>query len=250
MRHSFEYVGESRISSDTNQSASTWLNWLHIGTLLLLLELALWSRGTPQHLFSVAALLWVIATSVFPGRSASYLGLTSRGFKRSRWVISASAVVAAGFVAAGWMLGSLHPAFGVRTHSYTYVAYAIWAVIQQFILQSYLFVRFESLLGSGRKAVLACAILFAIVHIPNPVLTLATFAGGLLFCEAFRRYRNIYTIGIAHALLGIALAVSIPSALHHDMRVGSGFLHPPASTASLSDVHQPDATNPLVPASR
>src|SRR5262249_61042645 len=110
--------------------------------------------------------------------------------------------------------------------------------------------RFESLLGNGRKAVLACAILFAIVHIPNPVLTVATFAGGLLFCEVFRRYRNIYAIGIAHALLGIALAVSFPSALHHDMRVGIGFLHPPGSTASVSDIQQPGSRNPLVPASR
>lgn len=223
---------------------------MQIGILLLLLELALWSRGTSQHLFSVAALIWVIATSVFPGRSAGYLGLTARGFKRSVWIISASVVLAAGFVGVAWILGSLHPAFGARTHPYSYLAYAIWAVIQQFILQSYLFVRFESLMGDGRKAVLACAILFASVHIPNPVLTVATFAGGLLFCEAFRRYRNIYTIGIAHALLGIALAVSIPSALHHDMRVGIGFLHPPASKASLSDIQQPGATNLLVPESR
>ena|SRR5215469_1965889 len=248
MPRSFEHAGQPEISSYPNQSASIWLNWLQIGILVLLLELALWSRGTPQHLFSLAALIWVIATSIFPKRNATHLGLTSIGFRKSVWVISASAVIAAAFVGAAWLSGSLHPAFGARTHSYTYLAYAFWAVIQQFLLQSYLFVRFESLLGDGRKAVLACAILFAIVHIPNPVLTVATFAAGLLFCEVFRRYRNIYAIAIAHALLGIALAVSIPSTLHHDMRVGIGFLHP--STASVSDMQQPGTTNPLVPASR
>ena len=249
MRHPFEHAGEPGISSYRNQSASIWLNWLQIGFLVVLLGLALWSRGTAQHVFSLAALIWVIATSIFPKRNATHLGLTSRGFRSSVWVISVSAVLAAAFVGAAWIMGSLHPAFGARTHSYTYFAYAIWAVIQQFLLQSYLFVRFESLLGTGRKAVLACAILFATVHIPNPVLTVATFAGGLVFCEIFRRYRNIYAIAIAHALLGIALAVSIPSAFHHDMRVGIGFLHPPASTASVSDVQQP-GSNPLVPASR
>lgn len=247
MRRSFEYAGEPGISYPGNDSASTWLQ---IGILLTLLELALWSAGTTQRLFSIGALLWVLATSIFPRRSATHLGLTSGGFRRSVWVISSSAIIALGFVGTAWALGSLHPAFGARTHSYTYLAYAIWAVIQQFILQSYLFVRFESLLGNGRKAVLACAILFAIVHIPNPVLTVATFAGGLAFCELFRRYRNIYAIGIAHAFLGIAVAASIPSAFHHDMRVGIGFLHAPAPTASLSDTQTPGATNSLVPESR
>lgn len=250
MARSFEYAGEPGLSFYGSQWGSRWLNWLQIGILLVLLELALWSRGTPQHVFSLAALIWVIATSISPKRNATHLGLTSRGFKKSVWVISVSAVLAAAFVGVAWLSGSLHPAFGARTHSYTYFAYAIWAVLQQFILQSYLFVRFESLLGSGRKAVLACAILFAVVHIPNPVLTVATFAGGLAFCEVFRRYRNIYAIGIAHALLGIALAVSIPSAFHHDMRVGIGFQHPPAPTASVSDMQQPGTPNPLVPASR
>src|SRR5262245_9432219 len=103
MRHSLEYAGGLRISSYRTQSASSWLNWLQIGILLALLELALWSRGTPQHLFSVAALLWVIGTSIFPGRSASYLGLTSRGFRRSAWVISSSAVIAAVLVWTAWM---------------------------------------------------------------------------------------------------------------------------------------------------
>jgi hypothetical protein len=229
MRHPFKHTGPSAVSVlHGSQSPATWVSWLQIGILVVMLELALWSTGLLREVFSLAALVWVLATSIFPWQSATRLGLTSGGFRKSLWVISASAAVASLFVGTAWVVGGLHPAFGAKTNSYTYLAYALWAVIQQFILQSYLFVRFESLFADSKKAVLACAILFAFVHIPNPVLTFATFAAGLAFCEIFRRYRNLYSVGIAHALLGIALAVSVPSTLHHDMRVGIGFLHPPA----------------------
>jgi hypothetical protein len=50
---------------------------------------------------------------------------------------------------------------------------------------------------------------------------------GLIFAELFRRYRNIYWLGLAHALLGIAVAVSVPDALHHQMRVGVAYMHYP-----------------------
>ena len=89
--------------------------------------------------------------------------------------------------------------------------YLIWALVQQFILQSFFYVRLESLLG-GRWAVLAAAGLFAAVHLPSPVLTVGSFVGGLFFCEMFRRYRNIFPLGLAHALLGLAMAASFSDA--------------------------------------
>jgi hypothetical protein len=49
-------------------------------------------------------------------------------------------------------------------------------------------------------------------------------AGGLFFCEMFRRYRSIYPIGIMHAVLGLTIAVTMPESLLHNMRVGIGYL--------------------------
>ena len=239
MRYSVEHAAKPAVPIQQGNQSAAWVSWVQIGTLIVILELALWSRGLSRQVFSLTALAWVLATSLFPRRSATRLGLTSSGFRKSLWVISAAAAIASLFVSTAWVVGGLHPAFGSRTDSYTYLAYGLWAVVQQFILQSYVFVRFESLFADNKKAVLACAILFAFVHIPNPVLTIATFAGGLVFCEIFRRYRNLYSLGIAHALLGISLAVSIPSPLHHDMRVGIGFLQPTASGAPASDAPQP-----------
>jgi membrane protease YdiL (CAAX protease family) len=80
-----------------------------------------------------------------------------------------------------------------------------------------------NLLGSS-WAVLATAGLFGSVHIPSPVLTVASFVGGLFFFEMFRRYRNIFPLGLVHALLGLAMAASFSDAVLHHMRVGIGYV--------------------------
>jgi membrane protease YdiL (CAAX protease family) len=90
-------------------------------------------------------------------------------------------------------------------------------------LQSFFYVRMESLLGS-RRAVWGAALLFCLAHFPSTVLTLMSFIGGLLFCEMFRRYRNIFPLGLVHAALGLTIAASLPDRLLHHMRVGIGYL--------------------------
>jgi membrane protease YdiL (CAAX protease family) len=105
--------------------------------------------------------------------------------------------------------------------------YAVWALLQQFILQSFFYVRLESLLGGG-WAIPVTALLFGSVHIPSTLLTAGSFVGGLFFCETFRRYRNIFPLGLVHALLGLILAASFSDAVLHHMRVGIGYIrfHP------------------------
>jgi membrane protease YdiL (CAAX protease family) len=124
-------------------------------------------------------------------------------------------------VFAGWLLRDLGPAQLVPWRRAW--KYAIWALEQEFILQSFFFVRLESLLGS-RRAVMAAAFLFAIPHVPSPLLTGLSLIGGLLFCEMFRRYRNIFPLGLIHAAIGLTIAASLPDSLLHHMRVGLGYL--------------------------
>ncbi len=99
----------------------------------------------------------------------------------------------------------------------------IWALIQEFILQSFFFNRFEELYG-GSAAVWIASTLFAAAHLPSPVLTTATLIGALFFCEMFRRYRSIYPLGVVHAMLGLSIFLITPDSLLHHMRVGIGYL--------------------------
>ncbi|HWZ82412.1 MAG TPA: CPBP family intramembrane glutamic endopeptidase [Terriglobales bacterium] len=101
--------------------------------------------------------------------------------------------------------------------------YMVWALVQEFMLQSFFFTRCEELFGSS-AAVWVTATFFAAVHVPNMVLTTFTLIGGLFFCEMFRRYRSIYLLGIVHAVLGLTLSATIPPSLLYHLRVGIGFL--------------------------
>jgi membrane protease YdiL (CAAX protease family) len=101
--------------------------------------------------------------------------------------------------------------------------YLIWALIQEFMLQSFFFNRFEDLYGSS-AAVWMASTIFAVAHLPSPILTTATLIGALFFCEMFRRYRSLYLLAIVHAMLGLTIAMVTPDSLLHHMRVGIGYL--------------------------
>ena len=197
--------------------------WLQIAFAYGLLEAALW---TPPGRLDLA---WMILTAAFilvmafrGPYSAREMGVTFPTGKATIWIVGAGLILAATL----WSCAALMGANAAPTHAMplrTAWQYAIWASLQQFMLQSFFFVRLESLLGS-RRAVLATTILFAAAHIPNPILTVGTVLAGFFFCEMFRRYRNIFPLGVVHVILGLAMAASVSDALLHHMRVGIGFV--------------------------
>jgi membrane protease YdiL (CAAX protease family) len=134
-------------------------------------------------------------------------------------------LVAGAVVLAGAQLGTLHGLFGARSVLLHSSGYLIWAIIQQYLQQCFFFTRIECLTQNGILAVSIAAALFALVHLPNPVLTPVTFVGGWILSDLYRRYRSFLPLGIVHGMVGLALAVSIPDHAMHHMRVGLGYLH-------------------------
>jgi hypothetical protein len=50
---------------------------------------------------------------------------------------------------------------------------------------------------------------------------------GIAACTLFLRYRNLYALGLAHGILDLCIAISVPDAVTHHMMVGLGYLHYP-----------------------
>jgi membrane protease YdiL (CAAX protease family) len=190
-----------------------------------LLEVSLWTQGQTQRRAALATAVWILLATLLNRRSPRQLGLGISGLGRSLIVIPIAAAVAGVIVFAGWEAGSLRGLFGTRPPLWHSAGYAIWALVQEFMLNSFFFVNLEDLLGDSTRALWGAAALFCLAHIPNPVLMLGTFLVALFFVSLFRRYRNIYALGVAHAMLGLALAVTVPDAWIRHMRVGISYLH-------------------------
>jgi hypothetical protein len=78
-------------------------------------------------------------------------------------------------------------------------------------------------LPTRSSAVIVAATLFAIAHLPNAFLMVVTLVWGVTACALFLRYRNLYSLGVAHGIVGLCLAIAIPNAVHHQMRVGLSY---------------------------
>jgi membrane protease YdiL (CAAX protease family) len=192
-----------------------------VGLAFALIMVAVWTSpgriNTVSNLFAALCILWFTVCSRY---SVFELGLTQPGSGAVVTVMWGAFLMVA-IVVIGSALHNLGPAQRVPWERVW--KYALWALEQQFILQSFFYVRMESLLGS-RRAVWGSSLLFSAAHLPSPVLSFMSFIGGLLFCEMFRRYRNIFPLGFVHAALGLTIAASLPDSLLHHMRVGAGYL--------------------------
>jgi hypothetical protein len=186
-----------------------------------LIMVTIWSEPEMQH-----RLFWVDAAFFFCAAVASFW---RRPFQLPQ-LESSLIVVAVGVAIAALMLfaaakaGTLHGLFGTRQPLLHAGMYMIWALVQQWIQQSFFFVRLERLLHRGVLASFTAAVMFGLAHLPNPVLAPATFLGGWLLSELYRRYRSVVPLGIAQGLIGLAIALSVPDQIHHHMRVGLGYL--------------------------
>jgi hypothetical protein len=196
-------------------------NLLEIALVFALILAAVWApQGRLNSLFSISAAACALGVALAGRWGSREMGLTQPTVGAKKMLL-AGTVLCGGIWAVGFALRSIGPGYPIPlSRSWQY---AIWALVQEFILQSIFFIRLESVLGS-RRAVFWAASLYAIAHVPSPVLTALSFFGGLFFCELFRRYRNLFPLGIIHAALGLTIATSLPDKWLHHMRVGIGFL--------------------------
>lgn len=189
-----------------------------------LILMVIWTpRPWQQVLWWVAVLaIAIIIGKSFDGLRA--MGLRTGNFFRSFWVVGAALAISVVAVLVAARLHTLRHPENTRLLFETFWLYALWSGVQQFLLQCFFLSRLLRLLPNPRQAAFAAAALFAIAHLPNPILSVLTIVWGTAACLLFLRYRNLYPLAIAHAIFGITIAVTVPGHVDHNMRVGLGYL--------------------------
>jgi len=197
-----------------------------------LILLVIWTPRPWQKIlwWVAAAALVAIASTSFEGLQA--MGLRRENFFRSLWVVGVALLVAAVAVVLAVWLRTLHIPASPLLFIETYVGYIIWTFVQQLLLQCFFLSRLLRLIPNPKLAAGVAALIFAAAHLPNPILAPVTLLWGLAACLLFLRYRNLYTLAIAHAILGVTLAITVPGPVVHNMRVGLGYL-------TYSHAHKP-----------
>jgi membrane protease YdiL (CAAX protease family) len=205
-------AGWEIVAATTSALAAEWV----VGTLV--------GRGRLLLLIPVTtAVLLMLLSHRVRGETAREVGWRLDNFREAaRLLLPPMLFVSALLVGLGWYAGTLD--FGRWEGGQSIMGVPglslVWGPLQQYALQGYINRRAQVALGRGALSVLLVALLFALFHLPNPWLTFATFAGGLLWAYVYQRTPNIIAVGLSHSLMTWVMISSVPPGVLHNLRVG------------------------------
>ena len=185
---------------------------------------ALAGGGTLPLLFPVAtAVAFMLLSHRARGETARVVGWRLDNFRpAARLLLPPMLGVSAVLVSVGWYSETLD--FGRWEGGQSILGAPalsiLWGPLQQYALQGFLNRRAQVVLGRGAPSVLLVGLLFALFHLPNPWLTLATFMAGLYWAWVYQRAPNLLAVGLSHGLMTWVLISSVPPAALHNLRVG------------------------------
>jgi membrane protease YdiL (CAAX protease family) len=123
-------------------------------------------------------------------------------------------------VGAGVALGTLHDR---RDFLGSLAPLVLWGGAQQWVLQTVV-LREAQRTSSRAKGIFIAAVLFGVVHLPNPLLTSVTGAAALVWCWLYDRHPNIVPLALSHGLGTLALRYAFDEAIIGRLRIGAAYL--------------------------
>jgi hypothetical protein len=187
-----------------------------------LIMLYIWRLRFTHHEAWLAILALILASHISRHEAADSMGFHCRNL-RACLDRFAPALLFFGLVlvAAGLLLQTTrHIRFEDAILAWT--AYLPWGLFQQYLLNGYFLNRFNAALPPRGAATLA-AVLFSGAHLPNWFLMLVTLGSGYCAAVIYRRYQNLYFLGILHATIGFLLYLVVPDSISHHLTVGPGW---------------------------
>lgn len=152
------------------------------------------------------AILVPLATLVIWSQLTSGYTWPQMGIRTDGWLIGALpvAVFAADATAILAAVAVAKNRFTLnRNMLFAAIVYPIWGIAQQFLILSFINVRFVELQWPVVVIALISAVAYMLLHYPDRWLMPATLVLGFVFSLLFQLEPNLIALGITHAWLGI-----------------------------------------------
>lgn len=184
---------------------------------------------------TTAAYIWLLAsrapwTVVFPialvlllwrkqSQTLDSLGLRFSAFILSlrRWRVLWIPTVSL-FLILGW-----HIVFHFNILLLRGCLYFAWCFVQQLIYQSVVYTVLRKTLKQRWAAALISGFVFALLHIPNPVLMVGTLVWGVVSSVLYEDCRTALGLALLQVMFSSMLMWLTPLQLHHRFRVGPSY---------------------------
>ena len=171
---------------------------------------------------AILALALVLTSQRIRGESARELGLGTSHLVEALRLIAAPSIAALLLLTLiGWSYSSLR----FENVGLKLVGLPLWALLQQFILQGYIYRRVRSITSSSNLAIVITALLFAIVHLPNPTLSFLTLVGAMVWSWVYERAPNLYPLALSHGLASLFVMSTLPGSMLRSLSVGYKYFY-------------------------
>ncbi len=204
---------------------SRGLAWWEIASVVTSCLIAEWvalSFAGSSKVITLIPVLLALGLIIFSHRERGE-GLRDVGFRtdnlmaagRLLWLPTVGVVALV--IALGWF--SSH-SLSVAPWRNRFFVLPLWALFQQYVLNGFINRRAQLALGSGLKSIVLVAAIFGALHLPNPLLAILTFVGGLVWATVYQRQPNLFALALSHSVSSIALALTSSPKLLDGLRVG------------------------------
>jgi membrane protease YdiL (CAAX protease family) len=153
------------------------------------------------------------------GETAREIGWRADNFFRAaRLLLLPTLSIAILIILLGWLMGSLR--FEGSQLRPRFLWLPAWGLMQQYVMQGFINRRAQLIWGRGWRSILLVGLVFALLHLPNLWLSLATLIGGLICAYVYQRVPNLLALALSHGLISLLLVSSLPTTALRSMRVG------------------------------
>jgi hypothetical protein len=189
---------------------------IHVPDTIDSFSLSLWRMSPHLVVPSVIIGLSLLVVTIFVRKdSLKDLGIRFDNIKSSGKECLVAALIGANvFIAIFFVHHEDFTPHSFQDYLLHMLEYSWWGIVQQFVLQSFIFVRMGQILKERNSTILAVSVIFSLLHAPHIPFMVLTFISGLVCCILFSRHRNIFTLGITHGVMAImAFSLLVPGVM-------------------------------------